>query len=383
MKFYVNTSAISEYDRVAYIRVGTNRRPLKEFPSLEKELWSKVLSYDFENAIVRSRRSIEEVKRLLNLDAFLSMRQYNVAVPPDKLLDEAINVGLLKDNRDGTYDITNLGALLYANSLSDFPRLSSKNVRIIKYRGTSRLESVNEYRSEGGYAVSFDALLWIIRDWTADGEEVGDDGLRKKTYPYPPIMIRELFVNMLIHQDLLSDMIHPMVEIFDDRIEFTNAGVPLIPVERFIDYPPQTRNHHLAEETFKIGISESRGSGWDKVAIEAGDNGFPAPRPDVTSSTTRVIVSKKRNLSEMTNEERMWTLYIHACLLWTNKKFVTNTSVRELFNIPNDNLSMASNLLSQAQKSHLIRVFDPEAGPKSRKYVPIYVEEYKNDQKVQ
>ena len=82
---------------------------------------------------------------------------------------------------------------------------------------------------------------------------------------------------------------------------------------------------------------------------------------------------QKKTLADMTNEERMWSLYTFACLLWVKKQFLTNTLVRQLFHIPDNNLSMASTLLSQAVKSGLIVVFDEQAGTRSRKYMPKYV----------
>lgn len=63
---------------------------------------------------------------------------------------------------------------------------------------------------------------------------------------YPEIAIRELVANALIHQDFTIRGTGPLVEIFSDRIEITNPGIPLIDTERFIDEPPQSRNEALA-----------------------------------------------------------------------------------------------------------------------------------------
>jgi hypothetical protein len=55
---------------------------------------------------------------------------------------------------------------------------------------------------------------------------------------YPIDVIRELFVNALGHQDFSMTGTGPMVEVFVDRIEFSNPGLPLIDVLRFIDHSP-------------------------------------------------------------------------------------------------------------------------------------------------
>jgi predicted HTH transcriptional regulator len=82
---------------------------------------------------------------------------------------------------------------------------------------------------------------------------------------YPPIAVRELVANALIHQDFSITGTGPMVEIFPDRIEITNPGVPLIDVQRLLDAPPQSRNDAFATTRRRLGICEERGSGIDKV----------------------------------------------------------------------------------------------------------------------
>jgi predicted HTH transcriptional regulator len=49
-----------------------------------------------------------------------------------------------------------------------------------------------------------------------------------------------------------------MIEIFDTRIEITNPGSPLIDIDRFIDYPPKTRNERLASLMRRMNICEER-----------------------------------------------------------------------------------------------------------------------------
>jgi predicted HTH transcriptional regulator len=56
-----------------------------------------------------------------------------------------------------------------------------------------------------------------------------------------------------------------MVEIFDDRIEITNPGEPLVDTERFVDTPPKLRNEGLASLMRRFRICEERGSGIDKL----------------------------------------------------------------------------------------------------------------------
>lgn len=316
-----------------------------------------------------------EVISLLDFDTLYEMRKNNAPVERDALFDEAVRCGMVKDNYDTTFDITNFGALLYAKDINDFPSLKSKAIRIIHYKGETKLETKSEVRSKSGYIVEFNEMQKYVMEKTIDGEFIDNDGIRKIKYLYPRITIRELFANIIAHQDLTINTIQPMVEIYSNRIEFINPGIPLIPKDRFVDYPPQTRNIKITDELYKVGICERRGSGWDKIATEASEYGFSAPSLEITKDTTRIILTQHKTLFDMTNEERMWSIYIYACLLWVEKKYLTNALTRKLFNIPESNISTASSLLSQAVKSGLIVVFDEQSGTRSRKYLPKYAKQ--------
>ena len=92
---------------------------------------------------------------------------------------------------------------------------------------------------------------------------------------YPEMAIRELTVNMLIHQGF-AEQGFPMVEIYSDRIEISNLGLPLISVKHFID-KYQSRNDSLADIMRRMGICEEKGSGMDKTIFIIELYQFPPP----------------------------------------------------------------------------------------------------------
>ena len=87
------------------------------------------------------------------------------------------------------YPITNLGAILFAKKLSDFPRLSRKAVRVVQYKGSNRLNMLKEYDGTKGYAVGFEGLLGFI-DALLPAAEVINGALREKKTAYPSLAIR-------------------------------------------------------------------------------------------------------------------------------------------------------------------------------------------------
>ena len=163
--------------------------------------------------------------------------------------------------------VTNYGAILLAKRLSDFPGLGRKALRIIQYRGTSKIETLREKQSSKGYASGFEDSITYINALLPSNEII-DQALRETVPMYPELAIRELVANALIHQDFFISGAGPMVEIFENRIEITNPGSPLVSTARFIDTPPRSRNETLASMMRRFGICEERGSGIDKVITQ-------------------------------------------------------------------------------------------------------------------
>ena len=183
---------------------------------------------------------------------------------------------------------------------------------------------------------------------------------------------------MLIHQDFSLAGTGPLIEIFDDRIEFTNPGKPLISARRFVDLPPHSRNEALASLMRKANIVEERGSGWDKIASEVERVHLPAPRIEVGEQHTRAILFAPKPYNALTPNERIEALYLHSVLRYVSGELTTNSSVRERFGIEASNSSQASRLLRDALTSGLIVLADPDAGTKARRYLPFWAIEAEN-----
>ncbi len=105
-------------------------------------------------------------------------------------------------------------------------------------------------------------VTWINGQLPAN-EEIGK-ALRTESRMYPEIAIRELVGNLLIHQDLNSKGF-PMIEIFKDRIEFTNPGEPIVNHTTVLLMRIILRNDKLADLMRRMGFCEEKGSGMDKV----------------------------------------------------------------------------------------------------------------------
>ncbi|WP_432956213.1 ATP-binding protein [Micromonospora haikouensis] len=352
-----------------YIRIGSHKKKLKDHPAAAKELWKSFILSSFEEGIAVDRLQAADVTARLDYPAYFHLMKMPLPENRAGILDVLAAEGMVLRDDDGLWSITNLGALLFAHDMKDFPSTRRKAVRVIQYRGKSRVETIKEQAGVHGYAAGFGGLIGYISGLLPSNEVIGQ-ALRQTVKMYPDLAVRELVANALIHQDFSLTGTGPMVEIFEDRIEITNPGVPLVDPLRFIDSPPRSRNERMAALMRRGGICEERGSGWDKIGSEIEFHQLPAPLIEVTAEHTRVTLFGQRSLRDMDRADRVRAVYLHACLRHVTREQVTNTSVRQRFGIEARNSAKASRLIKEALEEGMIALRDPNAPLKLREYVP-------------
>ena len=356
-----------------YIRVGSVTRPLRDAPERERALWRLFDRTPFEKRVINGSggMSAENALGLLDSRAYFRLLKLPVEQPPLAAAGSLAFDGLLQQTVTNDWSITNLGAILLAEDLRDFPHLQRKAVRVIHYPGKSRIETTRERRFNRGYLVGFEQLMDYIDTLLPSNEVIGN-AIREVVTMFPGIAVRELVANMLVHQDLAVTGAGPMVEIFADRIEISNPGESLVAPDRLIDAPPRTRNEAMAAVMRRVGICEERGSGIDKVMREIELAQLPAPLFETPPGATRVVMFARRDLRSMSKADRVRAVYQHACLRYVMGEKTNNASLRERFGISARNAATASRLLGDALAAGKIVVEDPEAGARRRGYLPFW-----------
>jgi ATP-dependent DNA helicase RecG len=326
----------------------------------------------FEEAIALAGQTADQVLQLIDYPELF--RMFGTPLPPakagilDRLEQEKVVV------RSGShYNITNLGATLFARNLNSFARLSRKAVRVIFYAGTSRINAIREQPGGKGYALGFEGLVNYINNHLPGNEEV-KKVLRGTTTPlYPELALSELIANALIHQDFTVTGSSPMVEVFDNRIEISNPGRPLIDARRFLDHSPQSRNEALASVMRRLNICEERGSGIDKVIYECEHHQLPPPDFIVGENYTRAILYSPKNFGQMDKQDKIRACYQHAGLKYVSGDIMTNQSLRERLNIDEANYPIASRIIADTIKAGFIKPYDPDnKSRKHAKYLPFW-----------
>jgi ATP-dependent DNA helicase RecG len=353
----------------AYVRIGSHKKKLIEHRETEKRLWRTFVLGSFEGGVAVSGIDSSEILQLLDYPSYF--RLVGMPLPENRsgVLETLLAEGMVSRDDAGVWSVLNLGAILFANNLADFPSLHRKAMRVIQYRGDSRVETLREREGVLGYASGFEDLVKFINALLPSNEVIGQ-ALRQTVKMYPGLAVRELIANSLMHQDLHISGGGPTVEIFDGRIEITNPGKPLVDPLRFVDSPPLSRNDRLGRMMRRVGICEERGSGWDKIGLEVEFHQLPAPLIEVTESHTKVTLYRHHDLKDMDRAERVRSVYLHACLRYVSGKKSTNTSVRERFGIDSKNSARASRIIKEAIDEGLVVLRDPQAALKLREYVP-------------
>ena len=355
-----------------FVRVGSYKKRLREHPEKERDLWGIFDRSSFELGMAMLGLDGGEVLELLDYPLYFGMLKLSIPDGKKEILEALLNEKLIACDSGGKWKITNLGGILFSRDLEKFSGLKRKMVRVVQYHGRGRTKGIREKNITKGYAVGFEEMLDYIAALLPSGEFF-DQGLRQTLSSFPSrLAIRELVANMLIHQDFSISGAGPMVEIFDDRIEMTNPGEPLVDVVRFVDTPPRSRNEGLASLMRRLRVCEERGSGIDKVVEEIERAQLPAPLFETPKGFTRATLFASRPLRSMDKADRVRACYLHACLKRMSNDYLTNASLRKRFGIVDKNKGTVSRYIREAVTEGMIKPFDTATSPRLMKYLPYW-----------
>lgn len=325
---------------------------------------------DFLSQVAKSNLAADEVVSLLDTQGYFDLLELPYPAERAGVLERFASEKLIQQ-REGSYEITNLGALLFAKDLDAFEGLARKAPRVIVYNGKNKLATRSDQSIPKGYAVGFATLINYVNAHLPSNEVIGR-ALRETTRMFPEIAVRELIANALIHQDFTETGTAVVIELYSDRLEITSPGQPFIKPERFID-EYKSRNERLADLMRRLRICEEKGSGIDKVihSVEA----FQLPAPDfrVTDTHTVVVLFAHKAFDEMDRNDKVRACYQHCCLKYVMNEKMTNQSLRERFKLRAANADQVSRIIRETVNAGKIKPDDPESASKRYiRYVPFW-----------
>jgi ATP-dependent DNA helicase RecG len=365
------------FDGEAYIRLGEHKKRLANHPELERSLWLATSKRKFENGISRANALPHELLDVLSWRSLYGLMQIPEPKNDAEIIKQLQDLKLISEEYDGTFSITNLGALLLAKDITKFPSVARKTVRVTRYHGNDSRNAESEIVGRYGYAVGFEGLIDFIAKHSPQRERLVT-GVRQVTSIIPALSIREVVANALVHQDLTTEGAGPIIEIYDNRIEVSNPGPPLGAVDRMIDAAPQSRNEQLARCMKILNLCEERGKGLDNAiaAIEelATAEGIllsaPAFRANENSFTVTLFGPKPFNT--LSREDKLRICYQHSILAYLRVEYMNNSSLRQRMSLHKDDYQAASAIISDSVKSGFIAPADDQQGKRNARYIPFW-----------
>jgi predicted HTH transcriptional regulator len=349
------------------MRSGESLRPMS--PDRLRTIFAEGQPDWLEETSVAGLSGADVVDRL-DTQTFFELLKLPYPSSRDGVLDKLVTERLVDaDGED--FSIRRLGALLLAKRLEQFPDLARKAARVVVYAGPSKLEVRIDQTGSRGYAVGFQGLVEFVMAQLPQNEVV-EHALRQKVKLLPEHAVRELIANALVHQDFAIGGMSPMIEIYSNRLEISNPGEPVVPVERFID-GYQSRNERLADLMRRMSICEERSSGIDRVITLA--ERYQLPPPDFRTAQKRTVatVYGQKPFEDMDREERVRACYQHCCLRYVLSQRMTNQTLRERFGLGEAKQATVSQVISATIEAELIQL-DASAGESRRyaRYLPFW-----------
>jgi ATP-dependent DNA helicase RecG len=315
--------------------------------------------------------SADEVIALLDTQTYFDLSRLSYPTTRDAVLERLSGEGLIMRSTKG-WTITNLAAILLAKRLDAFsPALARKAARVVIYEGADKTSTREDKPGIRGYATGFESLVDFVHSAAPLNRSI-EQVVREEVKMFPKQALRELIANALVHQDFLSTGASVMIEMYADRVEISNPGVPPIQVERFID-EYRSRNERLADLMRRLGICEEKGSGVDKVvkAVEA----FQLPAPDfrVGELRTTAVLFAYQDFSKMSKADRIRACYQHCSLMYVSNQRMSNQSLRERFGLPESRAATVSLVISAAKDAGLIKADESETtSTRYARYLPYW-----------
>ena len=357
-----------EYKGIYWMRVGEELRPMTR--DRLKQIFAED-QQDWFSQPARLDASPDDVIALLDTQTYFELLKVPYPTTRDAVLERLQSQDLIKQTTQG-WTITNLAAIVLAKKLDAFSlALARKAPRVVIYEGFNKLKTRDDKMGNRGYAVSFEKLVSFVHSAAPQNRFI-EEAVRKEVKMFPIQALRELIANALVHQDFLATGASVMIEMYSDRVEISNLGIPPIPVNRFID-ENRSRNEQLADLMRRLGICEEKGSGIDKVVSAAEAFQLPAPDFRVDEIRTTTVLFAYQIFDDMSKSDRIRACYQHCCLQHISNRKMSNETLRDRFRLSESKTATVSLIIGATKESGLIKTDDSEsASTRYARYLPFW-----------
>lgn len=178
-----------QFDGAEYIRIGSYNKKLQDFPAKERELWRTFDKIPFEQQMAAENLGVDSVLERLDYPSYFDLFKLPLPDNREGILNALAADRLIVKNDNAKWHISNLGAILFAKHLKDFPRLERKAIRVVLYKNNNRIQPVREIVGNKGYAVGFERLIEFINNLLPENEVLGQ-AIRQSASMFPVLAVR-------------------------------------------------------------------------------------------------------------------------------------------------------------------------------------------------
>jgi ATP-dependent DNA helicase RecG len=350
------------------MRSGENLVPMS--PDQLQRIFNETTP-DWFAKVAKSNLTADEIISLLDTQSYFDLLKLPYPTNRDAVLDRLEKDKLIKQ-KNGQWVIYNLAAILLAKKLDAFsPSLARKAPRVVIYKGIDKLQTQHDTAGTKGYAVAFDGLIEFVHSAAPQNHFI-EQVVREEVKMFPKQALRELIANALVHQDFSVTGTSVMIEMYADRIEISNPGIPPIKTDRFID-ESKSRNELLANVMRRLGICEEKGSGIDKVVKAAELYQLPAPDFRIGEVCTTAVLFAHQEFSAMTKKDRVRACFQHCVLLYVSNQRMSNQTLRDRFKLPESATATVSLVIGAAKEAGRIKPDEADtASTRYARYLPYW-----------
>ena len=315
--------------------------------------------------------SADQVVAMLDTQGFFDLLKQPYPTTRDGVLAKLRTERLIAQFADG-WSITRLAALLLAKRLEEFPtEVARKAARVVIYAGVNKLQTREDTIGQRGYAVGFAGLVDFVHS-SAPQNRFVEQAVRDEVKMFPKQALRELIANALVHQDFSVTGASVMIEMYADRLEVSNPGLPPISVDRFID-EYGSRNERMADLMRRLGICEEKGSGVDTVVAAAESYQLPAPDFRASDLRTTAVLFAHQEFADMSKRDRVRACYQHCCLQYVSNQRMSNQSLRERFLLGESKPGTVSQVIAATRAAGKIKPDESEStSTRYARYLPFW-----------
>ena len=240
-----------------------------------------------------------------DLDGQLIQNVIQSAVRRGRLSSIALNDNIqtalerLKLIKDG--NICNSAAVLFGKDFTDYPQCK---LRLARFKGTTKQDFIDNKQEEGNIFQLVDAAMAFFFKHLNLSGTTHHRIVREDELEIPYDALRESVVNSLCHMNWGYEVATVGIAVYDDRIEFENAGrfpVRISPDVLMLEEKEHRENTSLppnpviANIMYLGGLIEHWGRGLSMMARECERVGLPAPSFYQNGTIVKIIFARPKH----------------------------------------------------------------------------------------